>query len=237
MKQKITLFFLLLIYLPTFGQQKSSFKYVFTVGYGYFDLFRETENKKQFFFSKGEFNYRRTLVGPIYLKFEKNINRRLGLAMAFGYERFTYNADFNMYKTVNEGKNGYYTNIKFIELGDSIVDQKIVHEENIYSSFSSTLRLNFYFYNKPYFQFYMGIGISYRMNIAESNSNMHAQYPETIKYSRRLMGGYINHAYLFPIGGEVTFGFRGYFYKNLGFYTELGLAKSFIQMGLCYKVQ
>ncbi len=237
MKQKITIFFLLLIYFPSFGQQQGSFKYVFSVGYGYIDLFREAENYNQRIYSKSGFNYKQSLVGPIYLKLEKNINRRLALAIGFGYERFTYSADFNIYKTKYFDRFSYYTHKDYISYSDTLVDQKVVHQQNIYSSFSSTLRLNFYFFKKPYFQFYMGLGIGYRLNFIENNSTMHAQFPETVKYKRNLIGGIIDDGYLFPIGGEATFGFRGYFYKNLGFYTEVGLAKSFFQTGLCYRVQ
>lgn len=233
----VLLISLLVFSITSFAQQTKPFKYVFSLGYGYFDLFREVENYTQRTRSKDGFNYKQTLVGPLYLKLEKNLNRRLALAACFSYERFSYDADFNLYKVMEDDRFGYYTNQRNIPYEATFVDMKEIHEQSIYTSFSSTLRLNFYFYKRQYFHFYMGLGVGYRMNFIDYNSTMHTQYPETIRYKRNFQGGQIYDGYLFPIGGEATFGFRGYFYKNLGFYTELGLAKSIFQTGLCFRIE
>jgi hypothetical protein len=74
------------------------------------------------------------------------------------------------------------------------------------------------------------------MNTVTFESNAKQYFPEWPTNIQTLPSGLIEINDI-PVGAELTVGFRGYFYKNFGFYTELGRAKSFFQTGLCFRVQ
>lgn len=243
MKQKIILFFLFLFSIPTFGQDKSVSKYVFSLGYGYYDIHREMEDNylhnSESYKRKYIYNLQSSLIGPIYAKLEKNISKKIGLAICVGYDQFTFTSDVDSYFNTSGNVQQYSANYPIAfphdgtNNGDSI---KVVTEKYNYKSFSFNLRCNLYFINKEKYQLYAGIGLGYRMNTVSFESNAKQKFPELTRNVSYLPSG-LQDIYKIPVGLEITLSFRAYFYKNLGFYTELGLAKSVIQVGLCLRVQ
>jgi hypothetical protein len=169
MKQKITLFLLLLFSLHTYGQDNGSSKYVFSVGYGYYDIYRAMEEsyiKNSESYSQNYiYNLQTSLNGPIYAKFEKNLSKRMGLGISIAYDQFTVstNADTYYESTTNNG-NGSHTSGSYPTNfphdgtinGDSV---KTITEKYSYKSLAINLRWNVYFINKEKYQLYAGLGL------------------------------------------------------------------------------
>ncbi len=246
MKQKLIIFLLFLNYLPTFAQEKSSSKYVFSLGYGYYDICQKMEDSylKNSFSSKQKYiyNIQSSLTGPIYAKLEKNISKRMGLGLSIGYDQFSFAADADTYfeKPTSSGNGLQFSGNSITTIPHDGINNsdtiKAVAEKYSYKSLSINIRWNVYFINKEKYQLYVGIGLGYRMNTVVSETNIQKYFPVASTSIRRLPSGLIQ-LYDLPLGAEVTVGFRGYFYKDLGFYTEVGLAKSLLQGGLCFRVQ
>lgn len=85
-------------------------------------------------------------------------------------------------------------------------------------------RLNFHFGESNVIDPYFGFGLGYK-----TTSNKWTTNDPT--FENVSLGG------LFPLGFETTFGIRAYFTPNIGAFAEVGVAKSVIQGGLCFKIE
>lgn len=90
------------------------------------------------------------------------------------------------------------------------------YQDDYYTTSSFLFRINYHPVVNEKTDFYFGAGIGYR----------YAQYNE---YRNNDVGA------IFPIGFELTAGFRYYPIKHIGLFTEVGLAKSLIQAGVVVK--
>lgn len=226
---------LLVSSMNVFAQEVAFSKYNFSIGYGYYDLIRniyENHNGMQLGYL---FDVKKSLVGPIYLKSETNISKKVGLALCFAYESFSHAASSPAAKVtqLNTGMSSYsigFSQDNYPNPDSSyIVTNGTVREKVTYSSFSINLRTNFYLVNRPKTKLYLGVGVGYRMYKHTRENNVNELYPE-LGHQIYILND-LN--FYNPVGGELTFGFRYFVFKNTGLYAEMGLAKSLFQVGIC----
>lgn len=238
MKISITLLFLF-IFFSSKAQQKMFSENTFSVGYGYYDIFQKYQQSKiesgYNYKEKNIYNYKTSLAGPVYFKLETKLSKRAGLALCLGYDHFSYAGDFDMYKVRNGNEVKYFVgNPKYLAEYDTIIDKRKGSEHLSFSSFSMILRLNLYLVSKDNFQLYIGSGIGYRTHQDVVKTNIQEVYPElgTI-YT---MQDWLYDFFSSPVSFEMTLGGRGYFSKHWGVYSEIGIAKSLLQAGVCYRM-
>ncbi|MFM2386286.1 MAG: hypothetical protein RL660_1043 [Bacteroidota bacterium] len=91
-----------------------------------------------------------------------------------------------------------------------------------FASTKLNIRSNLHLGNKKRFDPYIGIGLGYGFGGNNFKTNDPFFKPYDLGNPR--------------LGFEVTLGSRFYFNDNIGIYAELGMARSIVQFGLCYKV-
>lgn len=97
-----------------------------------------------------------------------------------------------------------------------------------YRSRSVNLRYNYLISKHESFQVYLGLGLGIRGNSLSIKTNN-----PNIKNQLLIPG--LNLASMPSIGFESTLGFRGLITPQWGWYSEVGIAKSFFQGGLSYR--
>jgi len=163
-------------------------------------------NLPRFFFntlsSKDKFTSSGT--GPYHLKYENRVYSWLGLGVSINHMTYKVSYKENVLDTAN---------------GIIVPNQVEISNNNT----AVNLRSNFHFINPEKYEHldvYMGLGFGYRFGKLRISSEYQGYTP-----SIKLPG-------LSKLGAEVTFGMRYFIDKNIGFYTELGIAKSIVQAGL-----
>ncbi len=99
-----------------------------------------------------------------------------------------------------------------------------------FQSSSILLRGNANFEIEKNLILYIGLGIGKR---TQNVSNASVSYIDSLGKYIVEVGKSIDNP--MPIGFETTLGCNYYFFKNLGAYWEVGLAKSMIQMGIIFR--
>lgn len=130
--------------------------------------------------------------------------------------------EFMITDRVGIGVNVAYSTVSGNFTEDSITfeGQDLIYDSKITRTSLSVLgRLNVHFGNSEHFDPYAGIGIGYR--------NAHYTYT-----SENPNGNDYSFPGFNPVGLDMTVGMRFYLTKNIGFYTEVGLAKAPIQVGV-----
>lgn len=217
--------------------QKSLFKtWTLSLGYGYFDFEREVDKRniqQKTIVKEGQVQVQSKLTGPIYLKAETLLSSKIGLALCFAYENYSFLLDEEAYTYNN---NGY----KDIVIGDpntygvhpdSATHVGRLQEQIQQHSWSLLLRTNFILLKKNMFQMYLGLGLGYRYYRKEHTTNIDQLMQQSRKAYLLSYQEFIN-----PVAGEFTFGCRGSIWGNYGWYAELGIAKSLLQAGLCVRL-
>lgn len=92
------------------------------------------------------------------------------------------------------------------------------------STYSILARFNYHFGSSEKFDPYIGLGLGYR----DANWS-------TTTTDAAGVGSAVDLPNLVPLGMELTFGLRYFFTDNFGAYTEIGGAKSVVQLGLSGK--
>ncbi len=140
--------------------------------------------------------------GPFHFKYEYYIKPRITVGLNINYNYF----EASYFATASDG--------------NKIVPNKITIKNR---STAFNIRANFFILNPEThtkWQLYTGIGFGYK----HGKLNLIAEYPE---YKPTITLPRINR-----FGAECTLGARYFIVKNIGIYTELGLAKSIIQAGV-----
>lgn len=143
-------------------------------------------------------------------------NRFIGPAHA----KFEYMASDNF----GIGLSANFINYKF-SYNFSYSDNGIVKsgtQSNEFTSISALIRPNFYFVNEEKVAAYIGVGVGYRTGnwvykSSDPNYREDADTPTVI-----------------PFGFEATIGTKVMFAPNIGAYAEFGMAKSIVQLGMCF---
>jgi hypothetical protein len=151
--------------------------------------------------------FKSTGTGPYHLKYENRIYRWLGVGASINHMTYTVKYTENVLDTVN----------------GNIVPSNITISSN---NTALNLRANLHLMNPEKYDkvdIYFGIGIGYKFGKLKIESS-YQDYKPSIKLPS-----------LSKLGLETTFGFRYFIDKHIGFYTEIGLAKSVIQAGLCMR--
>jgi hypothetical protein len=94
------------------------------------------------------------------------------------------------------------------------------------TAYSVLGRVNFHFANGDQIDPYFGLGAGYhsaQWKFEDNDPNYDNDFSQ-VKTS------------LIPIGFETTFGIRYYPMPMLGIYSEIGMAKSFLQLGVTYRI-
>ena len=108
---------------------------------------------------------------------------------------------------------------------DSMGNTATYQAEIGHNGYSILGRVNFHFANGDMIDPYFGLGVGYRGgNWSFSDTDPDGDYSG------------IAAAGVFPFGFETTLGLRFYVIDMLGIYSEVGLAKGLVQVGLTYKI-
>lgn len=193
----------LLLFLAIVHLSKAQdMQHIISVGAGGPSLPRLTFSRINVFDSKP--NYSNTGKGPFHLKYEFRPVWYLGIGL---------NLNYMDYK------------VSYSEDAIDTIQGKLVTNNIKISSWNlaTNVRANIYFTNPENHEntdVYFGIGMGYRFGEFKVESELNQYKPKVELPS------------LLKLGLEATFGFRYYFNEHLGVYSELGLAKSVIQIGL-----
>ena len=84
--------------------------------------------------------------------------------------------------------------------------------------------VNYHFVSNDNLDVYFGVGAGYR-----GGKTTYTSVPNDPDFS-------FDTKIAIPVGMETTLGMRYFFTENIGAYTEIGLGKSLIQFGACFKI-
>ncbi len=106
-----------------------------------------------------------------------------------------------------------------------------------YRTWSALARVNYHILEENNFDFYLGLGIGYRANNLSVTSND----TKTDRWNFPVDLGFITkripHTLRVPtIGGDLTLGMRYHILPPVAIYAELGLAKTFLQVGVTVRI-
>lgn len=91
-------------------------------------------------------------------------------------------------------------------------------------NYSALFRFNYHFVSNDNLDVYFGVGAGYR-----GGKTTYTSVPNDPDFS-------FDTKIAIPVGMETTLGMRYFFTENIGAYTEIGLGKSLIQFGACFKI-
>ncbi len=141
-------------------------------------------------------------IGPIFGKYEYFITNKIGFGMVFSYVS---------------------ANLNYTDTSQVIQKNPLIfYQEQIdWYSYSILLRFNWHFSEMGNrFDPYLGFGMGYRLsNWIYTDNDPSYNHDDS-------------HSALIPLGMEFTMGMRFMITNFLGVYTEVGLAKAVIQVGV-----
>lgn len=141
---------------------------------------------------------------------------------ASGIGPLHFRADFGLSETISVGVSVNYskTSIDYTET-DAVTS--IPYDYSLeWSGISALARMNVHFGTTEKIDPYWGFGVGWRGRTIQTVSND----PNFVEEGTSEV--------LVPVGFETTVGFRYYIIENLGFYLEMGIAKSLINGGLAF---
>jgi hypothetical protein len=180
-------------------------KIVISAGYGFPNLGKTV--LKTWENDPDNLNFKATGFGPMHFKAEYGLSDKIGIGLSVNQVSFAANWE-DQYEEYNSS-NGTYTTVTY-------------KEKLKYSSTAINGRLNIHFGDSEKLDAYWGIGGGYKLSSWKFTSENPNRPDESIP-------GFI------PVSFETTFGVRYYFTPNIGFYSEIGYAKSIIQAGISAK--
>lgn len=156
------------------------------------------------------------------------------------YNAFSTNTDFSIkgvgplhlkYEYMLSDKGGIALSINFVSFGatfkDIVLDSSANSIPTSYTlstkNYSFIARYNYHFFTDANIDVYWGLGLGFRGGSTKVTS---VPFDPTFKGVKTQI----------PLGFESGFGLRYFFTDNFGAYTEIGLGKSLIQFGACYKL-
>lgn len=151
-------------------------------------------------------NFEALINGGFHLKYEYRLSEKFSMGITYGYVE------------VQGSWTG--TEANYIYQWGSVADPN----SGSFSVYSTSIvgRFNWSLMKKEKVEVYVGAGAGYRIeNISENIVD-----EELYGVEKSELGP--------PISVEGSFGFRYYVIPSLGFYTEVGIAKSFFQVGLVF---
>jgi hypothetical protein len=152
-----------------------------------------------------ELDFKYSSLGPVYLKGEYMVSSNVGFGLNIAYG--SYAVDFST--AVDTNFDGF-SDIKY--------KNKFKR-----TTTSALARFNFHFGNSEKFDPYLGLGMGWR-TANYTNDYSDPDYQNTTDFN-----------VAFPLGFETTIGARYYVVPAIGIYGEVGLGKSFFQVGLSGK--
>lgn len=143
-------------------------------------------------------------IGPLHLKLEYKLNKKWSLGL---------NANYMSY-------NIHYQSVAFDPKVGSVPNEVKISS----SSVSLNARANYYFASMDWpnkrWEFYSGLGLGYNFSKFDVTSQ-YEEYTPVIEFGD-----------IYKLGFELSAGGRFAFSKHLAVYSELGFAKSFVQLGI-----
>lgn len=146
------------------------------------------------------------VISPLYGKFEYMVGKKVGLGINGAVLFSTHTFDFNYSIDTMQ----YSTNVKYSR-----------------RAMSALIRVNYHFLNSERSDLYAGIGFGMRQNFTKFTVNNNDDNA-IAKLASRVP------TTILPVGMDLTLGYRFYATPQLGFFTEIGLAKSIGQIGITY---
>ena len=153
--------------------------------------------------------------GPIHFRAEYGVSEKIGIGLSLNYGTYgaTWQDNFSNSDGLGNTTTGIYSFDKHI------------------TSFTALLRFNYHVYttNKldPYFSFGGGYKKISKTYVSDGPDYVN-QYYEEYSYAD-------DGASLLPIAFEAVAGMRYYFTPQIAIYSELGIAKTFLQGGVSMK--
>jgi opacity protein-like surface antigen len=163
-------------------------------------------NLPKFYFNKFDYQnkFKASGTGPFHLKYENRVKTWLGIGLSINHMTYKISYTDNATDTV----------------------RGVIVPNNVEISSNNTafnFRTNLHFINPEKYDkldVYFGIGLGFKVGKLRVSSDYEGYTP-----SFKLPS--IN-----KFGFETTLGMRYFFDKNLGLYSEIGIAKSIVQIGL-----
>lgn len=156
------------------------------------------------------------LTGPIHFRYEYMLNSTWGMGLSANYE---------------SGKMNYH--IEYQDIDDELLVQDFSYS---YSSVNAILRFNKHWLKEnEKLDVYTGFGIGYfktKLAINLDGTFVDAESKAYVEEFNKIVNKVIN---LIPIALEDVVGVKYAFNPSFGAYAELGLSKSFLQMGMFFK--
>jgi len=136
-----------------------------------------------------------------------------------GYGPLIFKLDYVLLKNFSAGLDATYnyTDLYYFDDGQDNNNKWSVYRYGAkVKEFSANLRLNYHFYNKKKWDLYAGAGMGYGAINVETYST--APRPSF----------YLNYNFPKPLSFESTAGARYFLNKHIGFYSEIGLGRSWV---------
>ena len=157
-------------------------------------------------------NYTVRSTGPILIKTEYGLLKKLGIGIVIGYSGYSSSWNFVDGNTYNPATGNYTTN---------------TYKETLkQTSITIGTHINYHIVTTEKFDMYVGLGLGYSavtktFSNNDLNANPYYTYPVTTGI---------------PVYFAVTYGVRYYFVPNVGIYAEVGWEKySLAQAGVAVK--
>ena len=204
--------FLLLLSMTSFSQnsEPNSFcsgKFVFSVGYGFPSLEESILGRN--FHGGLNMTFDKTGYGPIHFRGEYGLSDKIGIGVSINYDHFS-----GTLKGITQ---------QIFPDGTIIRD---TYQKTI-TSLTGLLRFNYHFATNQKLDPYFSIGAGFRLTKTDFTT-------DNPRGTSRDYDIWVGNSELspFPIGFEAVAGLRYYCTKHIGIYSEMGIAKSIIQIGL-----
>jgi hypothetical protein len=223
-KYGLLLFTCLLTIPNIFARGKGNYHYnytykhnfSFTIGTPFIGGIIRSNALNQYLDSSNVAHGKSTYFYPISIKYEKAIGKYFGWQTNINYANFKL--PFFRNTVVGANKLQFYNYFEF-------------HAASIIS------RINFHYSFSNKFDFFIGTGIGYRMalhhySIINPNTYTRHNYWE-IERLNLFKSNFLN---LMPFGFEFASGFLYNFRPKIALRVEAGIAKSFLQLGINYRI-
>ncbi len=180
---------------------------IFSLGYGFPNLGKSLYKA---FNTNNDFKVKG--IGPIHFKYEYMLSDKIGIGASINFVKFGAT-----YSDTNSGDS--------MDINENWVHwSKTTKYSLATKNYSALVRFNYHFYTEDNLDVYFGVGAGFR-----GTKSTFSSVPTDPNFS-------FNSKIAIPVGMETTLGLRYFFTENIGAYTEIGLGKSLIQFGACFKL-
>lgn len=180
---------------------------IFSLGYGFPNLGKSIYKALN---TNNDFKVKG--IGPLHLKYEYMLSDNIGIGASINFVNFG--------ATYTETTSGDSMDINENWIHWTQTTKYTLATKN----YSALFRFNYHFVSTDNLDVYFGIGAGLR-----GGKTTYTSVPKDPDFT-------FDTKIAIPVGMETSLGMRYFFTENIGVYTEIGLGKSLIQFGGCFKL-